>query len=163
LRDEIREEKKHIFFFLKKNYLTRMGRSEWKGNILARIWTEFLKRAEILSKMKTWVQFIMVFELKQDILLFYLSDLVFIILIVICCIWNNLWNYFFSILSSFNFFYLSDLNFILLINLKKILISYFPAYFSWHNQTIISYFPLIFHNTFKYQKIIYFSKVHFPK
>ena len=56
--------------------------------------------------------------------IFYLLDLVLILLIIIYFIWNNLWNCnFFKISSSFNFFYLLDLIFIILI----------VIYFIWDN------------------------------
>jgi len=41
---------------------------------------------------------------------------------------------------------------------NKTLISYFPAHFPWHNQTLENVFQLIFHYTTKYRKIIHFSK-----
>jgi hypothetical protein len=46
---------------------------------------------------------------------------------------------------------------------NKTLISYFPAHFSWHNQTLESVFQLIFHYTTKHWKIIHFPGIHFPK
>jgi len=45
---------------------------------------------------------------------------------------------------------------------KNILISYFPAYFPRHNQTLESVFQFIFHDTTKHQKIIQFPGIHFP-
>jgi len=49
---------------------------------------------------------------------------------------------------------------IILINLKKnkILISYFPAHFSWYNQILENIFQFIFHCTTKHYKIIHFLK-----
>jgi hypothetical protein len=85
--------------------------------------------------------------------IFYLSNLVLILLIVTYFIWNNLWN--------FNYYYFNF--FIFQIEKNKILISYFPAHFPWHNQTLENIFQLIFHYTTKYQKIIHFSGIHFPK
>jgi len=41
---------------------------------------------------------------------------------------------------------------------NKILISYFPAHFSWYNQTLKNIFQLIFHYTTKHQKIIHLKK-----
>ena len=54
---------------------------------------------------------------------------------------------------------------VILINLKKnkTLISYFPAHFPWHNQTLENVFQLIFHYTIKYWKIIYFPGIYFSK
>ena len=37
---------------------------------------------------------------------------------------------------------------------NKILISYFPAHFPWHNQTLESVFQLISHYTTKHRKIL---------
>jgi len=83
--------------------------------------------------------------------IFYLSNLVLILLIVTYFIWNNLWN--------FNYYYFNF--FMFQIEKNKILISYFPAHFPWHNQTLENIFQLIFHYTTKYKKIIHFSGIHF--
>ena len=44
---------------------------------------------------------------------------------------------------------------------NKTLISYFPAHFPWHNQTLESVFQLIFHYTTKHRKIIHFPKENY--
>jgi hypothetical protein len=61
--------------------------------------------------------------------IFYPSNLIFILLIAIYFIWNNLYNYIiFLILLSFNFFYLSNLFSVILIII----------YFIWYN--LLNYF-----------------------
>jgi hypothetical protein len=48
----------NMFFFL--NYLTRTEHSEQNQNVLIRIWSKFIKQAEILSEMKS-VLFCLIF------------------------------------------------------------------------------------------------------
>jgi hypothetical protein len=90
----------------------------------------------------------------------YLSDLVPIILIAIYFIWNNLWNCeFFSNFIIFQLFYLSDLISIILL----------VIYLIWNNLWIRFFFlqfhhlSIIFHNTTKHRKIIHFSRIHFSR
>jgi hypothetical protein len=67
---------------------------------------------------------------------------------------------FFLILFSFNFLIYKIC---FLLKIKKILKIYFPTYFSWHNQTMENVFQLIFYDTTKHKKIIYFSGIYFSK
>ena len=46
---------------------------------------------------------------------------------------------------------------------NKTLMSYFSAYFSWHNQTLESVFQFIFHYTTKHRKIIHFPGIYVTK
>ena len=77
--------------------------------------------------------------------------------------------YFFSILFSFNFLICKICSSLFKkLEKNKILINYFPVYFSWRNQILENIFQFIFHYTTNYQKIInfpeiYFFRIHFPK
>jgi len=84
---------------------------------------------------------------------FYLLDLVFILLIVTCFIWSNLWNWIFFQFhhsSSFLSVIFSHCSFNRLEKIIKISISYFPTHFSWHSQILKNVFQFIFNNTVKY-------------
>jgi len=96
---------------------------------------------------------------------FYLLNLISIILIIIYFIWDNLWNYiFFQFYSHSTFYFVRFVpHYFNKLGKNKTLISYFPAHFPWHNQTLESVFQLIFHYTTKHQKIIHFPGIHFPK
>jgi hypothetical protein len=72
--------------------------------------------------------------------IFYLSNLVLIVLIVTYFIWNNLWNcnYYYFNFFIFQFFYLLDLIFIILIII----------YFIWDNLWNYIFFQFHSHSTF---------------
>jgi len=97
--------------------------------------------------------------------IFYVSNLVLILFIVTYFIWNNLWNvnYYYFNFFIFHFFLRFVPHYFNKLEKNKTLISYFPAHFPWHNQTLENVFQLIFYYTTKHPKIIHFPGIHFPK
>jgi len=85
--------------------------------------------------------------------IFYLSNLVSILLIVTYFIWNNLWNvnYYYFNFFIFQFFYFLDLIFIILIII----------YFIWYNLWNYIFFQFHSHSTFYFVRFLlyYFNKL----